>query len=385
LVRQWRVWLAVAVVLAVPARAVLACSAFSIAGDGLVLFASNEDFWDPDTKVWFVPATEGTYGRVYFGYSDLLPQGGMNEAGLAYDGFATSPEPILRGRDKPPITERELIETAMARCATVDEVLRLVDRFNLQVMQSFMLMFADRSGASVIIEGDEVLRKTGPFQVITNFRQSQHPDGKGAYQGGESCARYEIADERLRHMDRVTIEQARGVLAAVHAEGRSKTLYSMIYDLAHGRVHVYHFHNFANELVIDLAAELAKGGRVVDLPALFPRSYAYEAFAKEQAAELEARRAARGPVDLPSDQLSRLVGGYRGPEGVLTITLENGVLIGDAVGLPRAVLTPASATTFFALRFIGDAELEFRLGPQDRVEGVELRTGEQTVFMERVP
>lgn len=376
---------AAALAIVVPTAGVFACSAFSIAGDGLVLFADNEDFWDPGTKMWFVPASEGSYGRVYFGYGGLLPEGGLNEAGLAYGGYATSSKPVLRGQGKPAISERELIDTAMATCATVEEVLALFDRHNLEVMESFMLMFADRSGASVIIEGDHLLRKRGAFQVVTNFRQSEHPDGTGAYEGGESCTRFEIASEGLAQMNHVTVEAARDVLAAIHAEGHSRTLYSVIYELEKGRAHLYHYHDFSHEVVIDLAAELERGARVIDLPTLFPRSSAYGSFANEQAAALEARRIERGPVELSPELMARYVGRYRGPEGVLTIAMECGSLIGDAVGLPQVTLTPASATTFFVVRFIGDVELEFRLGPEDQVQGVELRTGDHQAFMERLP
>lgn len=381
--RSWL--LAAALAIVAPSARVVACSAFSVAGDGLVLFAVNEDFWDPDTKMWLVPASEGSYGRVYFGYSDLLPQGGMNEAGLAYDGFATPPKPVQRGREKAPISERALIDSAMATCATVDDVVRLVERHNLQVMESFMLMFADRTGASVIIEGDDILRKTGPFQVVTNFRQSQHPDGVGAYEDGESCTRFEIATEQLGQLKQVTIEAARDVLVAIHAEGRSRTLYSVIYELGNGRAHLYHYHDFSHDVVIDLAAELEKGAGVVDLPALFPRSYAYEAFAAEQAAELEARRVARGPVEVAAEVMSGYVGRYLGPDGELTITLENGSLIGDAVDLPRTALTPTSPTTFFAVRFLGDVEIDFQVGPEGQVEGVALRVGGRKTLLERVP
>jgi hypothetical protein len=381
--RSWL--LAAALAIVAPSARVVACSAFSVAGDGLVLFAVNEDFWDPDTKMWLVPASEGSYGRVYFGYSGLLPEGGMNEAGLAYDGFATPPKPVQRGREKPLISERELIDTAMASCATVEEVLALFDRHNLEVMKSFMLMFADRSGASVIIEGDHLLRKSGAFQAVTNFRQSEHPDGRGAYEGGESCVRFEIANERLAQLTRVTVEAARDVLVAIHAEGRSRTLYSVIYELGNGRAHLYHYHDFSHEVVIDLAAELEKGARVIDLPTLFPRSSAYETFAGEQAAELEKRRVGRGAATVSPDLLTRYVGRYRGPEGVLTTSVEDGRLIGDAVGLPQIALTPASPTTFYAVRFIGDVELDFRVGTEGQVQGITLRAGDHQTFMERLP
>lgn len=58
------------------------------ASDGTVaLGGNNEDYINPRTRVWFIPGEEGGYGRVYFGFDDYHAQGGMNEAGLFFDGL----------------------------------------------------------------------------------------------------------------------------------------------------------------------------------------------------------------------------------------------------------------------------------------------------------
>ena len=41
------------------------CTAFLASGEDGVLFGNNEDFWNPATKMWFVPAAERGYGAVY--------------------------------------------------------------------------------------------------------------------------------------------------------------------------------------------------------------------------------------------------------------------------------------------------------------------------------
>ena len=51
----------------------LSCSAFLVASDDLVLFGNNEDYWNPATRMWFVPGDDGSLGRDYFGYDDMLP------------------------------------------------------------------------------------------------------------------------------------------------------------------------------------------------------------------------------------------------------------------------------------------------------------------------
>ena len=70
----------------------------------------------------------------------------------------------------------------------------------------------------------------------------------------------------------------KNILKATHLEGRSQTLYSNIYDLQAKQVYVYHFHNFQDEVVIDLEEELERNPGVMDLPALFPPNTAAQAF-----------------------------------------------------------------------------------------------------------
>ena len=81
-----------------------ACTAFLATGGDVVLAGNNEDSVNPRTKVWFVPSADGQFGRVYFGFDSLSPQGGMNERGLFFDGFATAPRKVVRSTDKPVYT-----------------------------------------------------------------------------------------------------------------------------------------------------------------------------------------------------------------------------------------------------------------------------------------
>ncbi len=164
-----------------------ACSAFLIQGEGLVLAGNNEDYWDPDTKVWFVPGDGKTYGRVCFGFGNGFPQGGLNERGLFFDGFATAQLPAPEPTDKPSYPG-SLIDVALAECATVAEVIALLERYNLAFLDSAMLLFGDRTGDAVIVERDTFVRKQGRFQVVTNFHQSQCDPSE------YTCPRYRLAE-----------------------------------------------------------------------------------------------------------------------------------------------------------------------------------------------
>ena len=67
---------------------IYACTAFMMSDGENVLVGNNEDSKIPYTRVWFIPAENGRFGRVYFGYDNWYPQGGMNDRGLFFDYFS---------------------------------------------------------------------------------------------------------------------------------------------------------------------------------------------------------------------------------------------------------------------------------------------------------
>ena len=83
--------LAILIVVAFTPLSVHACTAFMMSDGERVLAGNNEDYNIPHTRVWFVPAENGHYGRVYFGYENWSPQGGMTDQGVFFDFFLTKP------------------------------------------------------------------------------------------------------------------------------------------------------------------------------------------------------------------------------------------------------------------------------------------------------
>jgi hypothetical protein len=241
----------------------LGCTVFS-ASDGItVLGGNNEDYNDSNTYMWFIPAENrtNTHGRVYFGYGDSFPQGGMNDQGLFFDGLATPPYEVTGTSDKP-IFQGSLIRKVMEDCSTVEEVLNIYDQYNLEHMKNYQLLFADKFSDSAIIEGDLTIRKEKYYQVVTNFYQSN--PGIGGY----PCWRYDTACEILDNNSEVTFELFRSVLDAVHAD---YTQYSNIYDLKKGIIYLFYNHNFHEFVKIDLKEELKKGWQQYRISSLFSR------------------------------------------------------------------------------------------------------------------
>jgi hypothetical protein len=46
---------------------VFACTIFVLTGTSRVLFCNNEDWSNPKTRIWFIPASDRYYGCVYVG------------------------------------------------------------------------------------------------------------------------------------------------------------------------------------------------------------------------------------------------------------------------------------------------------------------------------
>ena len=165
-------------------------------------------------------------------------------------------------------------------------------------------------------------------------------------------------------------------MAAVHNEKRSPTTYSNIYDLKRGIVHVYHFHNFENAVTFDLAEELKKGKRHIELPSLFPRTFAWEVFKKEKVREVEKRSAGRKVVAIEDAVRAPLVGRYAVPDeiyagAVIEVFVDEGKLFGRFNDEARFEMKPESQTEFFLIRF--DRDYDFTFVHDDTGKVVELR------------
>jgi hypothetical protein len=65
-----------------------ACTIFVVTDGRRTLFANNEDWSDPQTFIWFVPGSGSRLGCAYVGFGNQWAQGGINNAGLAFDWVA---------------------------------------------------------------------------------------------------------------------------------------------------------------------------------------------------------------------------------------------------------------------------------------------------------
>ena len=250
------------------------CTMFVATDNDLTLVGNNEDGFNPIVRAHFYPGSEGTYGRVYFCHDDGYPQGGMNDQGLVFDGFATAYFPLKEQVGKP-IFRGNLSSLAMRECATVDEVISLYKSYNLksQRMEYYQLMFADRQGNSVIIEGDRFHLNRREVQVVTGFYLSTLKKDQPI-----PCKRYKIARTMLKKYP-VNVTTFEKILGAVSQNlGTGRTIYSNIYDVRKGIIYIYYFGNFTQPVTIHLQEELKKGYRKVDFNRYFKATSAVKAF-----------------------------------------------------------------------------------------------------------
>jgi hypothetical protein len=248
------------------------CTIVTLAKDGIVLAGNNEDWTEPRTKIWFVPASStGAHGRVYVGF-DHAPihdrfQGGMNDQGLFMDMNAVNPTG-WQGEPGKPSFRGDLVEHILSCYSTVDDVVEFFEQYNVPDLNTLRIPVADAKGNSVIVEWGQgqlqFLSKEGWYQISTNFIQSNY-ESPAEY----PCQRYKIADRLLRKATAASVDMVRSILSATHSEHISPTLYSNICDLKERSIHLYLFHNFEEEVMFDLDTELTKGEAEYPLRSLF--------------------------------------------------------------------------------------------------------------------
>ena len=149
----------------------IACSVlyYVDAETGKIYVVNNEDYWyDVEAYIQINPGTRNKLARLWYGW-DNFAQGGVNEAGLFFDG-AVTPEQDIPGGGKAP--KGNLGDDILSSCRTVDEALDLLEKREIALNNAHM-MIGDGSGQAVVVEWIGGHRKIVPLNgnrlVMTNF------------------------------------------------------------------------------------------------------------------------------------------------------------------------------------------------------------------------
>lgn len=348
------------------------CTTFYGYDGQTALGGNNEDFNNPLTYVWFIPASPGQFGRVYFGYEDFGVQGGVNDQGVFFDGDALAYKamPITSQRPHFPGGDLALSDEILSHSAKIQDVIDISSRWYRIAGENAQLLYGDRFGDSVIIDGDTILRKQGAFQLATNFRLVDNPNPPYPEE------RYGTVQTMLANADHYSVELFRQALDVAHAEGDFPTLYSQVYELKTGIIHLYQYHDFRQEVVINVADELAKGPHFTRISTLFPRNNDLEEWTLKQVEQWKAGYEGRVNTSIKPDSQSWMSGQYSlqgGAEaGTAKVYLEKNQLYLQKPNQLPIELYPTTSDSVFHHFFNGlDLSLTFQRNQQGEAIGAQ--------------
>jgi len=230
------------------AMSVRACTIFVLTDTNRALFCNNEDWSDPKTRIWFLPAGEGCFGAVYVGFANGYAQGGMNTEGLAFDWVGGYTEKWALDRKLPEVrynSGQRMLET----CATIDQAVAFFRSHFESGFWRAKILVADRSGASVIIGARDGKLLVEQDDRCRGFGYGQRP-----------------LDAALAKNPQVTVAEGFSILKDSRQGGDYSTKYSNIFDLKSGDIFLFPFPGRDDEVKLNLAAELKKGSHYYELP-----------------------------------------------------------------------------------------------------------------------
>lgn len=266
MVRSFLLSLSIVVLLIMPYYSI-ACTMYKITKNGKTIVGNNEDWITPNTQIWLENNAEHRYAVLYFGFMDLA-QGAINEAGLIVDGFATNWLAIENSNGKTKMSLDTALLTVMRTLSTVEEVRAYYEKLDVSEMAMYQLVFIDKSGTYLIIEGDEMIIGDESEKTFSNFYYSQTSSIKEVqlpyYQNGIKFIESTSSE--------VTLDYCSNVMKNMAQRDISATQYSTIYDLEEMKVRVYFHYDFNEFIEFDLHEEFKKDEYKVKMADLFPDS-----------------------------------------------------------------------------------------------------------------
>lgn len=267
---------------------VSSCTVSKITMFGKTMVGNNEDYLNPNTRIWFVPgetvdiekyneyseSTNGEwlgiknkpiYGAVYVGQSNMVPEGGINEAGLVFDLLGTRYKKVknFEGKKDFPAGFEEYI---LGTCSTVGEVKSVIEQYDLRFLETSIWFFVDKTGEYLIVEGDSLINGNDPYYIQSNFYPSDIQNLDDV-----NIPYYQKGRKLLNNKQDTSLKFCTSLMDSMHQDwGFWGTLYTTIYDLNEGIIFLYFNHNYETYVKFNIANELKKGKRILSIPELFP-------------------------------------------------------------------------------------------------------------------
>ena len=235
--------------LVMTAMPVHACTIFVLVDGERVLFCNNEDWENPNVRIWFVPGANRQHGCAFVGFDNGWAQGGVNTAGLAFDWVAGFKEKWARAGQK--AVKGNPAERMIEACATVDEAFAFFEQHWEPSFSYAKILVADRTGTSAVIQARE-----GRLHIV----RARDCRGFG-YNGA-------MVTKMLETTREPNVATAAEILRAAAQEGQYATRYSNVFDLRSGDIFIFHPPGRQDPVKLNLADELKKAEHFYDLPNL---------------------------------------------------------------------------------------------------------------------
>lgn len=259
---------------------------YVLSDQGKTMVGNNEDSWGQDSRIWFEQGTPEKFGVAYVGYARKHPHpdGAVNEFGLVFDAFtmlhrSEIPEKEVNKKD----FAYAHVRTIMQQYKTVDEVYAYLSQLNLHVLNGSpifnggMLLFVDKTGKYLAVEAHKMTFGKDAKFVLANFSMADTEDLSAI-----KTARYRKGVAFLSNKKLDTQLSFCTALSDTMSVNREKigdgTLYTSIYDLDEGLIHLYFYHDFTKRKTFHIKEELAKGDHVYTFSELFPNNQKLQNF-----------------------------------------------------------------------------------------------------------
>ncbi len=288
-----------------------ACTIFTIIDQNNIFFGNNEDSTNPNTYIWFQPSNNSEIGVCYLGFDNFIPQGGLNEMGLAFDTNSIPSCPITPRY--PQVEQNEwAVLYIMKYCSNVCEVIETIPKLYWGSEMGYQVHFADSTGNAVVVHpgiNKELnitrLDSARNYLISTNFNL-------GSQEGSWPCQRYDTAiqllSNALTNNHSLDIKQCFDVLNATHAETAFvNTLYSNVFDLKNRIIYLTYWHQYTEIVLLNLTTELSLGNHSYFLKSLFSEEIQEQAQSEYKSYQLAYSESLRSSLSLPAEPFFGLV------------------------------------------------------------------------------
>lgn len=255
-----------------------ACSMCKMTINGHTYVGNNEDSWRMGSRIWFESSERGKLGCVFVGYGSQ-PQGGMNEAGLVFDGLTVYPKPLRNDPQKKEIgNATDFLKEIMQSCRTAEDVKQFVIQYNRQsFFNNGECMFVDKAGNYVVMEPDTIITGNNDTYLLANFCPSITTEKEklnwGRYERGKIFLDSHASDNNpdLIFSLTDTMHECRKRIGG-------GTMYSYVADLDKGNFTLLFYHDFKHPIAFNLQQELKKGDHELNMASIFPPNQEYQTF-----------------------------------------------------------------------------------------------------------